>query len=169
MTTVQRMRYAIGTVLLAAALLFAGATQAAGLLRPTGSSLPPLEIRDHQVDVVIEDGYAITRVDQVFHNPHGQDLEAHYSFPVPEKGALAEFTVWIDGNPVNGEVLEREQAQKVYEEEKAAGRDAGISEKESYKTFETRVYPVRAGQVRLMSASDTVSSVFDMRYISFAG
>ena len=40
--------------------LFAGFTQAAGLLTPGDGSLPVLEIRDHQVNVVIEDGYAIT-------------------------------------------------------------------------------------------------------------
>ncbi|WP_456406425.1 VIT and vWA domain-containing protein [Thiolapillus sp.] len=119
---------------------------AAGLLQPSDGSLPPLEITDHQVEVIIEDGYAITSVEQVFHNPHGQDLEARYSFPIPEHASVAELTLWIDGKPVTGEVLEREQAKQVYEDEKAAGRDAGITEKDSYKTFETRVSPVRAGQ-----------------------
>jgi Ca-activated chloride channel family protein len=65
---------------------------------------------------------------------------------VPAHGTVVELTVWIDGQPVTGEVLEREQARQLYEEEKAAGRDAGITEKHSYKTFETRVSPVRARQ-----------------------
>jgi Ca-activated chloride channel family protein len=134
-----------GLILLTASLL-GGFTQAAGLLTPSDGSLPALEIRDHQVDVVIEDGYAITTVEQVFVNPHDRDLEAQYSFPVPAHGSVVELTVWIDGLPVTGEVLELEQARQLYEEEKAAGRDAGITEKDSYKTFETRVYPVRAGQ-----------------------
>ena len=43
-------------------------------------------------------------------------------------------------------MLERGKARKLYEEEKTAGRDAGITEKDSYKTFETRVSPVRARQ-----------------------
>jgi Ca-activated chloride channel family protein len=126
--------------------LLGGFTQAAGLLTPSDGSLPALEIRDHQVEVVIEDGYAITTVEQVFINPHDRDLEAQYSFPVPAHGSVVELTVWIDGQPVTGEVLEREQARQLYEEEKAAGRDAGITEKDSYKTFETRVSKVRAGQ-----------------------
>jgi Ca-activated chloride channel family protein len=42
--------------------------------------------------------------------------------------------------------LEKKQARQVYEEEKAAGRDAGLTEKDSYKTFDTSVSPVRAGQ-----------------------
>jgi Ca-activated chloride channel family protein len=120
--------------------------QAAGLLTPADGSMPPLEIRDHHVSVVIEDGYAVTTVEQVFHNPHSQDLEAIYSFPVPEHGAVSEFTMWIDGKPVSGEVLEKKEARRVYEEEKAAGREAGITEKDSYKTFDISVSPVRAGQ-----------------------
>ncbi|MEJ1380452.1 MAG: VIT and VWA domain-containing protein [Candidatus Sedimenticola sp. (ex Thyasira tokunagai)] len=119
---------------------------AAGLLTPADKSLPELEIKQHEVEVTIEDGYAITRVEQTFHNPHSRDLEAIYSFPVPEHGAVAEFTLWIDGKPVSGEVLEKKEARKVYEEEKAAGREAGITEKDSYKTFDVSVHPVRAGQ-----------------------
>ena len=125
-----------------AAWVLVGTTNAAGLLTPTDGSLPPLAIKDHHVEVVIEDGYAITTVDQVFHNPHTQDLEAHYSFPVPEKGAVAEFTLWIDGKPVTGEVVEKQAAREIYEQEKAAGRDAGLTEKDAYRTFEVFVTPV---------------------------
>ena len=127
-------------------LMTAGISYGAGLLTPSDGQLAALEIKQHDVNVIIEDGYAITRVDQVFHNPHAQDLEAIYSFPVPEKGAVAEFTVWIDGKPVTGEVLEKKQARQLYETEKAAGRDAGLTEKDEYRTFNIRVSPVRAGQ-----------------------
>ena len=127
-------------------LLFLGSSQAAGLLTPSNGSLPALDIREHHVKVVIEDGYAITTVDQTFHNPHHQDLEAIYSFPIPDKAAVAEFTVWIDGKPITGEVLEKKQARQVYEAEKSAGRDAGLMEQDGYKTFDTHVAPVRAGQ-----------------------
>ncbi len=119
---------------------------AAGLLVPKDGSIPALDIRDHLVDVVIEDGYAVTTVEQVFHNPHDHDLEAIYSFPVPKKGAVAEFTMWIDGKPIIGEVFEKKEARRIYEEEKAAGRDAGLTEKDQYKTFDISVSPVRAGQ-----------------------
>ncbi|MGD8309080.1 MAG: VIT and VWA domain-containing protein [Chromatiales bacterium] len=131
---------------LVAGLLAGSWAQAAGLLTPSDGSLPPLELREHRVAVVIEDGYAVTTVEQVFHNPHPRDLEAVYSFPVPEHGAVGEFTMWIDGRPVTGEVLEEQEARRVYEEEKQAGRDAGITEKDGYKTFDISLSPVRAGQ-----------------------
>ncbi len=125
--------------------LFNTAGHAAGLMTPTGSNLPPLEIREHHVNVVIEDGYAITSVEQVFSNPNNTDLEAIYSFPVPEKAAVGEFTYWIDGQAVTGEVLEKQQAAEIYESEKQAGRETALTEQDSYRTFDIFVYPVRAG------------------------
>ncbi len=130
-------------------ILWAGISlpaHAAGLLTPSDGSLPPLDLSQHHVEVVVEDGYAITRVEQVFSNPHAQDIEALYSFPVPDKASVAEFTVWIDGKPVDGEVLERQEARRVHEEEKRAGRETGLTEQRGYKTFEVYVTPVRAGE-----------------------
>jgi len=129
-----------------ALFLLSGELIAAGLLMPVDGSLPSLEITTHRVKVVIEDGYAITTVDQIFHNPSPVDLEANYSFPIPEHGSVSELALWIDGKQVNGEVLEKQRARKIYQEEKAAGRDAGLTEQDSYKTFDTRVTPVRAHQ-----------------------
>ncbi|MEE4175351.1 MAG: VIT and VWA domain-containing protein [Xanthomonadales bacterium] len=131
---------------LALLALASGSAQAAGLLQPVDRSVPALEIREHHVRVVVEDGYAITRVDQVFANPNDLDLEAIYSFPVPERAAVSEFTVWIDGQPVSGEVFEKERARELYEEERQAGRDAGLAEQDDYRTFDIAVQPVRAKQ-----------------------
>ena len=131
---------------LVSALAWSPSAQTAGLMTPVDTDLPQLEIREHHVNVVIEDGYATTTVEQVFGNPNRSDLEAIYSFPVPEKAAVGEFTFWIDGQPVTGEVLEKEQAREVYEAEKQAGREAAITEQDSYRSFDISVYPVRADQ-----------------------
>ena len=116
---------------------------AAGLLTPADGSLPALEIREHHVNVVIEDGYAITEVDQTFYNPNDRALEAVYSFPVPEKASVGEFTYWIDGNAVTGEVLPKQQARTLYEQEKAQGRRTALTEQDEYRSFDSRVYPVQ--------------------------
>ena len=125
-------------------LLLSGWSHAAGLLKPVNSGQPDLEIREHHVEVLIEGGYVTTSVEQTFYNPSANDLEAIYSFPVPEAAAVGEFMYWIDGKPVIGEVVEKQQARKIYEEEKAAGRNAAIVEKDEYKTFDISIHPVRA-------------------------
>jgi Ca-activated chloride channel family protein len=128
------------------AVIWSPPNHAAGLMSPIDSALPQLIIKQHHVNVVIEDGYAITSIEQVFSNPNATDLEAIYSFPVPEKAAVGEFTYWIDGKAVTGEVLEKEQAREIYETEKQAGEDSALTEQDSYRTFDISVYPVRAGQ-----------------------
>jgi len=136
------------TLIAVSAVLFAGINQASasGLLSAQGSNTD-LQIQDHNVEVIIEDGYAITTVENSFFNPSDNDLEAVYEFPVPEDGMVAEFTIWIDGQAVIGEVVEKERAKQLYEQEKAAGRDAGLTEKKSFYRFESRVSPVRSKQV----------------------
>ncbi|QIL90064.1 VWA domain-containing protein [Microbulbifer sp. SH-1] len=122
--------------------LVPGLAMAAGLLTPANSNLPQLEIKEHHVNVVIEDGYAITEVDQTFANPHDRELEAIYSFPVPEKASVGEFTYWIDGKPVTGEVMRKQQARELYEQEKSQGRRTALTEQDEYRSFDSRVYPV---------------------------
>ena len=116
---------------------------AAGLLKPVGSH-DSLTINDHDVRVVLEDGYATTTVEQSFQNLTPQDLEAIYAFPVPAHAAVAEFTYWIDGKPVTAEVMKRAQARQLYENEKAANRETALAEQDGYKRFEMSVWPVRA-------------------------
>ena len=47
---------------------------AAGLMTPANSNLPALDIKEHHVTVVIEDGYAVTSVEQIFSNNNAIDL-----------------------------------------------------------------------------------------------
>ena len=135
-------RLALATLLLLG--LGSASTHAAGLLTPVGVTDQSLEIRDHLVDVTIQDGFVVTNVEQVFRNPHSHDLEAVYAFPIPDQAAVSSFTFWIDGQPVVGEVLEKARAREIYEAEKQAGREAGITEQHGYKRFEVSVTPVRA-------------------------
>ncbi len=137
---------AMGAAVILVLLTGGGQTNAAGLLSPRDGGVPALSIKDHAVKVLVEDGYAVTTVEQVFRNTHDRVFEAIYSFPVPEKAAVAEFTYWINGQPVSGEVLAKKRARKVYEEEKAAGHEAGLAEQDGYKTFDISVWPVTPGQ-----------------------
>ena len=131
-----------GVLALVTLTMFVPAASAAGLMAPTNSNLPNLEIREHHVDVVIEDGYAVTSIDQQFYNPNAETLEAVYSFPIPEKASVGEFTYWIDGKPVTGEVLEKEKARQVYEQEKSQGRETALTEQDGFHSFDSHVYPV---------------------------
>ncbi len=125
---------------------------AAGLLTPDDGS-KSLVLAEQHVSVVVENGYAVTEIDQIFGNPHANDKRAIYSFPVPDGAAVGEFTFWIDGQPVHAEVLEKEAARQLHESEQAAGGDSALVEQDDFRTFEMEVAPVRAGadvRVRLV-------------------
>lgn len=117
--------------------------QAAGLMTPRNGG-QALELAEQHVDVTVANGYTVTRVDQTFRNPHSRNLDARYSFPVPEKAAVGEFTYWIDGLPVHAEVLEKTRARQLHEEQKQQGNETALLEKDEYRTFEVEVSPVRA-------------------------
>ena len=139
------MRRTIMTIVAVLVLLAARAGFAAGTLTPKGSPHAPIQIRDHRVEVVINNGFARTEVTQTFFNPNDTDLEAIYSFPLPKSASLSEVTIWAGEQEMNGEVVERDEAKRIYEEERDQGKDAGLAGKESYKTFDFNVARVPAG------------------------
>ena len=117
---------------------------AAGILTPIGSGHQPIQIRDHHVNVVINNGFAMTEVQQTFYNPNTQDLEAMYSFPLPKSASLSEVTIYVGEREINGEVLEKQKAQQVYQDEKSRGNETGLAEKNEFYTFDFKVHPVPA-------------------------
>ncbi len=133
------------TMMILAALLAARAGFAAGTLTAKGSPHAPIQIRDHRVDVVINNGFARTEVTQTFFNPNAEDLESIYSFPLPKSASLSEVTIWAGEQELHGEVVEREEATRIYEEERDQGNDAGMAKKESFQSFDFAVSRVPAG------------------------
>lgn len=129
------------------ALLFGLASvtgEAAGTLTARRSSHSPIQLRDHQVTVVLNNGFARTEVVQTFHNPNDVDLEAVYSFPLPKSASLSELTIFVGEREIHGEVLEKERATQIYEEERDQGNDAGLAQQNGYQSFAFAVSPVRA-------------------------
>ncbi len=117
---------------------------AADGLEPIGKVDRTVELRDHHVEVVIQDGFARTEVTQTWFNPNSADCEAWYEFPVPRDGALGEMTIFAGETVLQGEVVGKAQAQQVFEEEKSQGRDAGLAEKNAFFTYRFRVARVPA-------------------------
>ena len=137
----------------AVCLVAASHSFAAGLLKSKQATDESITIKDHQVNVVINNGFARTEVDQVFANSNTMDIEAIYTFPLPKQASLSELSLWINGNEVLGEVVGKEQARALYEQERAAGRDTALAEKNEYKTFDISIGRIPAGadtRVRLV-------------------
>lgn len=135
------------------------AADAAGLLKPASSQHQDMQIQSHHVEVVIQDGYATTAIEQTFYNPNPDALEALYSFPVPQQAVVGEFIYWINDVPVIAEAVPKQKAREIYEDQKAQGNATALTEKDDYKGFDMRVFPVQPQQsvkVRLVYMQDAL-------------
>lgn len=135
------------TLLTAAALCGSAAVtstpaQAAGLLIADGGFGGVLEIQEHDVKVVVNNGVAVTTVNQVFKNTENRQVEALYTFPVPRGASVSNFSMWINGKEMVGEVVEKKRAREIYESYKVTRRDPGLLEQVDYRTFDMRVFPI---------------------------
>lgn len=119
-------------------------TDAAGLLLADGGLGGAMEIVEHDVQVTINNGVAVTRVNQIFRNLEDRQVEALYTFPVPKGASVANFSMWINGKEMTGEVVEKERARQIYNSYKQQRRDPGLLEQVDYRTFEMRVFPIAA-------------------------
>jgi Ca-activated chloride channel family protein len=119
--------------------------RAAGLLIADGGLGGVLEIKEQDVQVVINNWIAVTQIRQVFLNTESRIVEALYTFPVPNGASVSNFSMVINGQEMTGEVVEKKRARQIYESYKAVRRDPGLLEQVDYKTFELRIFPIPAG------------------------
>lgn len=99
-------------------------------------------------DVTIQVTGDVARVSVVqhFRNPSKVWLEGIYVFPLPERSAVDRLTLRIGDREVRGRILEKEEAQKVYEEAAAAGKRASLLSSKRPNVFSTSVANIGPGE-----------------------
>ncbi len=107
--------------------------------------MPPISqlvIRYHHVTVDIQDQIATTRVDQIFYNPNDWQVEGIYMFPIPADAAVSSFSLWMDGEPVEGRILDAEEARAKYEEIVTTMRDPALLEYADRGALQASIFPI---------------------------
>jgi Ca-activated chloride channel family protein len=115
---------------------------AAGLLIADGGAGGLLQLKDHDVHVTVNNGVAVTQVTQVFKNTENRQVEALYTFPVPTGASVANFSMWINGKEMVGEVVEKMRARDIYNSYKRVKRDPGLLEQNDFRSFDMRIFPI---------------------------
>ena len=103
-----------------------------------------LTIVYHHVRVGIRDGVVTTRVDQLFRNDTGRDIEGRYIFPLPPGAVVSDFLMWVDGEALEGRVLPADEARAIYEDYVRRAIDPGLLEYIGRDTLAARIYPIPA-------------------------
>src|SRR5579871_6212406 len=83
-------------------------------------------IKEHRVTVTINNQVAVTKVEQDFVNEGGRPAEGTYLFPLPLGAAVSNLTMYINGQPIQAQILDAKQAQQIYTETVRRMRDPAL-------------------------------------------
>ena len=108
----------------------------------------PLRMGTHAVSIDIRDQIARTVIQETFINQTTEVLEGTFYFPLPAGASISGFAMWIDGEKVHGEIVEKQRAREIYETILREKRDPGLLEWTSGNLFKARVYPI-VGEKRI--------------------
>jgi len=98
-----------------------------------GAASPVAEYLKLSTDV--NNGYAITTVEEKLNNPAETAVEDQFSFLIPEEAFISGFSLIIDGKEYRAEVLPKEEASEKFESAASEGRTAGLLETKDENLF----------------------------------
>ncbi|MBX3264973.1 MAG: VWA domain-containing protein, partial [Labilithrix sp.] len=95
-------------------------------------------------------GHAAAVVRQRYRNDEARPIEAVYTFPLPSKAALVGFSMTVAGRRMEGEVHEREEAFRRYDDAVAAGHGGALLEQERPNVFTANVGNLLPGEETIL-------------------
>lgn len=106
--------------------------------------IPPLTLKYQRISAEINNQMAQTKIEQVFLNNFHRDIEGTYIFAIPPGASVTNFAMYMNGRKVSGELLDSNQARKIYEDIVRRLKDPGLLEFIGRNIFRARVYPIPA-------------------------
>ena len=102
----------------------------------------PLTVGYHRVSVDIRDQIARTVIEESFVNHTKGRLEGVFHFPLPQDASISGFGMWIGGDLIEADVVEKQRAREIYEQILREKRDPGLLEWTGGNIFKARVFPI---------------------------
>lgn len=104
-----------------------------------------LPLEHTEAHITVDGSIQLVTVRQVYGNPYSHPIEAVYVFPLPESGAVYSMDMEIGDRRIEGEIKERLEAQRIYEEAISQGRTAALLEQERPNIFTQTVGNILPG------------------------
>lgn len=117
-------------------------TKNAGLFAG-GHAVPLLGV---EVRAEVVAGHARAVVRQRYKNEEARPIEAIYTFPLPTRGTVTGFAMSVNGRQLVGEVHEREEAFRRYDDAVSAGHGGALLEQERPNVFTSNVGNLLPGE-----------------------
>ncbi len=121
---------------------------------PSGQDVR-LSLRKYLVDVYVEDGLARTTVDQTFFNHLSSNIEGTFYFPLPPDASVNRLAMYVNGELMEGGMVERSRGQEIYTSILYQRRDPALLEMMEGNVFKMRIFPIEARQEKRIFISYT--------------
>ncbi len=100
---------------------------------------------------------SLTELELRFRNPQSRRIEGRFTCTLPPNAAISRFAKEINGQLMEGEVVERLRANQVYEQFLHQMRDPALLEQDQGNRFSARIFPIDPGApVRLLVSYTTL-------------
>lgn len=120
----------------------------------------PLSLEKVAIEAVVNGFLAETTMTMTFRSGHDRVLEGELVFPLPEGATVTGYALDVNGEMVDGVVVERHEARIAFEKEVRKGVDPGLVEWVQGNNYRTRVFPIPprgTRTVRVQYVSDLVT------------
>ncbi len=134
---------------------FAQTSGAQGALFASGKTgaLGECPLKNTKVTADITGFLARVTVVQEFENSFTEPIEAVYTFPLSQNGAVDAMTMRIGERTIRGRIMKREDARKVYEQAKTDGKTASLLDQQRPNIFTQSVANILPGEKILIEIS----------------
>jgi Ca-activated chloride channel homolog len=133
-----------------AALLRPGEARSGSLLLKTDDGYADAVRLGIDVDLTVSGPTIRARVTQIFRNPTSTWMEATYVYPLPAGGAVDTLKMVVGDRVIVGDIKERQQARLIYEQARANGQKAALTEQERPNIFTNSVANIGPGETVLV-------------------
>src|SRR5688572_23501850 len=111
-----------------------------------GKAIGACPLKNTSVKTEISGFMARVRVRQEFQNSFADPIEAVYTFPLSQNGAVDDMTMTVGSRSIRGKIMKRDDARKIYETAKQAGQTASLLDQERPNIFTQSVANIMPGE-----------------------
>ncbi|HKO58924.1 MAG TPA: VIT and VWA domain-containing protein, partial [Thermoanaerobaculia bacterium] len=101
-----------------------------------------LILEDLSARAAIQGMLSLTELELRFRNPTSRRIEGRFTCTLPANAAISRFAKEVNGQLMEGEVVERLRANQVYEQFLHQMRDPALLEQEQGNRFSARIFPI---------------------------
>ncbi|MCD4844401.1 MAG: VWA domain-containing protein [Methanosarcinales archaeon] len=118
---------------------------------PDAAAQAPTTIDYIHITTNVNNGYAITTVEEKLTNPHDTPTDDEFRFLIPDDAFISGFSIFVDGVEYKADVLLKEEADEQFEQAVSEGKTAGLLKvkKENIFSYSLSFTPHQSITIRL--------------------